>query len=84
MGKFVLAIDSFKGCLSSAEVELAAERGIRAVDEKAEIVKSLGVDYLVNIPFTHEIMTMIPKDFIEKILLDILKQMNCKDHNKNE
>ena len=38
MGKFVLAIDSFKGCLSSAEVELAAERGIRAVDEKAEIV----------------------------------------------
>ena len=39
MGKFVLAIDSFKGCLSSAEVELAAERGIRAVDEKAEIVR---------------------------------------------
>jgi len=41
MGKFVLAIDSFKGCLSSAEVELAAEKGIRAVDEKAEIVATV-------------------------------------------
>ena len=29
-----------------------------------------GVAKVKNIPFTHEIMTMIPKDFIEKILLD--------------
>ena len=49
---------------------VAKVKNILYQNEKAEIVKSLGVDYLVNIPFTHEIMTMIPKDFIEKILLD--------------
>lgn len=29
MKKVVLAMDSFKGCLSSAEVEQAAEEGIK-------------------------------------------------------
>ncbi|MDY2960643.1 MAG: bifunctional riboflavin kinase/FAD synthetase [Hornefia sp.] len=44
-------------------------------NEKAEIVQSLGVDYLVNVPFTAEIMNMEPKNFIEKILL---KKFNMK------
>ncbi|MCK9160918.1 MAG: glycerate kinase, partial [Bacteroidaceae bacterium] len=31
MKKVVIAMDSFKGCLSSAEVEAAAEEGVRSV-----------------------------------------------------
>ena len=38
MEKFVLAIDSFKGCLTSLEAEQAAERGIRSADSRAEII----------------------------------------------
>lgn len=37
--KYVLAIDSFKGCLTSEEAENAAEMGIKAVDKEADIVK---------------------------------------------
>ena len=37
--KYVLAIDSFKGCLTSEEAEKAAEKGIIAVDKEADIVK---------------------------------------------
>ena len=41
-------------------------------NEKAEIIESLGVDYLINIPFTKEIMNMDPVSFIEEILLNRL------------
>lgn len=40
--------------------------------EKEEIIQSLGVDYLVNIPFTKDIMVMDPVSFIEEILLNKL------------
>ncbi len=39
MKHIVLAIDSFKGCLSSAEAEEAAEMGIRELLQEAEISK---------------------------------------------
>ncbi len=38
--------------------------------EKARIMESLGVDYLFNIPFTKEIMTMSPLGFINNLLID--------------
>lgn len=38
-------------------------------NEKAEIMESLGVDYMVNIPFTNEIMNMRPEEFIQEILI---------------
>ena len=37
--KFVVAIDSFKGCLTSAEANQAAAEGIRAVRPDAEVVQ---------------------------------------------
>ena len=37
--KYVLAIDSFKGCISSAQAAEAAARGILAADRHAEVVK---------------------------------------------
>ena len=38
--------------------------------EKEQIIESLGLDYLFNIPFTEEIMVMDPDRFIREILLD--------------
>ena len=38
-------------------------------NEKAEIIESLGVDYMFEVPFTKAIMNMDPVAFIEKILL---------------
>ena len=42
-------------------------------EEKAEIIKTLGVDYIFNIEFTKEILTMDPADFIDNILVEKLK-----------
>ncbi|WP_303857802.1 bifunctional riboflavin kinase/FAD synthetase [Aminicella lysinilytica] len=39
-------------------------------NEKAEIIASLGVDYLFEIPFTKAIMTMDPVYFIDHILIN--------------
>ncbi|MCQ2547852.1 MAG: bifunctional riboflavin kinase/FAD synthetase [Clostridia bacterium] len=41
-------------------------------DEKAGLLEDLGVDYLVNIEFNEEIMTMPAKDFVEKLLFQKL------------
>ena len=38
MKKVVLAIDSFKGCLSSIEAEKAAEQGIKIVCPDSEVI----------------------------------------------
>lgn len=43
--------------------------------EKAKIIESLGIDYLISIKFNKEIMEMRPHDFIENILL---KKLNMK------
>ena len=38
--------------------------------EKAEVIESLGIDYLFSIPFTKEIMAMSPESFIQELLCD--------------
>ena len=44
-------------------------RNILYKNEKEEIIASLGVDYLFNIPFTRDIMTMEPIKFVEELLV---------------
>lgn len=44
-------------------------KSILAKNEKAEIIESLGVDYLFNIEFTKAIMSMEPVDFIDELLI---------------
>lgn len=48
-------------------------------DEKAAILEMLGVDYLFSIDFTEAIMTMAPKDFLERLLIGTfrMKQAFC-------
>lgn len=38
-------------------------------DEKIKILEELGVDYMFNIPFTKNIMTMPPENFVDELLL---------------
>ena len=40
-------------------------KNILYAEEKAEIIESLGIDYLFNIPFTREIMNMSPERFVQ-------------------
>jgi len=45
-------------------------------DEKVEIIKNLGIDYMFNIPFDSYIQHISPVDFIEEILL---KKLNMQE-----
>lgn len=45
--------------------------------EKAAIIENLDVDYMVNIPFTKDIMVMSPEDFIDKLLIDKLNMKSA-------
>ena len=45
-------------------------KNILYADDKMKIIESLGIDYVFNIPFTEEIMSMDPVDFIDKILIE--------------
>lgn len=44
-------------------------------EEKGEIIRDLGADFMVNIPFTREIMGLNPEEFIENLLI---KKLNMK------
>lgn len=56
-----------------------AVKNILYPEEKAAIIDSLGIDYLFNIPFDKNILTMDPIDFIDRLLLDKfhMKQAYC-------
>jgi riboflavin kinase/FMN adenylyltransferase len=41
-------------------------------DEKAELIKETGIDYLVRIPFTEEFSQLEPEDFVKKVLINHL------------
>lgn len=45
-------------------------------DEKAALIQELGVDYLFNVEFTKDIMTMNPENFVKELLV---KKMNIKE-----
>ena len=41
--------------------------------EKEELMEALGGDYLINIPFTKEIMEMPPQEYVKKIIVNKLR-----------
>lgn len=47
-------------------------RNILYAAEKERIIREMGIDYLISIPFTREILNLTPEDFIRKILVDTL------------
>lgn len=48
-------------------------KNILYAEEKIRIIEDMGIDYLVSIPFTKEILSMSPEDFVQKILVDALR-----------
>ena len=48
-------------------------------EEKAALIEQMGVDYLVDIPFTEGIMTMEPERFVKELLVDAMhaKELFC-------
>ncbi|MGL5971265.1 MAG: bifunctional riboflavin kinase/FAD synthetase [Cetobacterium sp.] len=49
-----------------------APKLINSLEEKINILKSLGIDYLILQPFTKDFSNMSPEDFIQKILKNSL------------
>ncbi|WP_412466043.1 bifunctional riboflavin kinase/FAD synthetase [Pedobacter sp. KLB.chiD] len=43
---------------------------INTINEKAEILKGLGVDHLIITPFTRDFSNQLPEDYIKNILVD--------------
>ena len=48
-------------------------KNILSWTDKVSIIKSYGVDYLISVPFDHEMQNMDPHDFIMNVLVDKLK-----------
>ena len=48
-------------------------KNILSWDEKVAIIKSFGVDYLISLPFDHQMQNMDPQDFILDVLVGKLK-----------
>ncbi len=55
-------------------VEHVAAKVLTTNEEKSRLFETLGIDYLIECPFTREIMGMEPERFIEMIV----KQLNVK------
>lgn len=64
------AVFTFSNHTSTLLENVPSVKSILYAEEKAEIIESMGIDYLFNIPFTHEILKMQPETFIEKILVE--------------
>lgn len=46
------------------------EGEIRTGEERRRILEEIGIDYLVECPFTEEVMRMQPEDFVKKMLVE--------------
>lgn len=88
MKKVVLAMDSFKGCLSSAEVEQAAEEGIKEVCPDCEVIRfpiADGGEGILEILVEathgtyHEVLANDPHASDENLLWNFGRWRNCFD-----
>ena len=60
------AVFTFSNHTSSILKNVPQVKNILYPEEKMEILESMGVDYVFNIPFTEEILRMSPEAFIEE------------------
>lgn len=44
-------------------------KNINYPEEKAAIIREMGVDYMFNIPFTQQILKMKPEEFVDRLLI---------------
>lgn len=67
------AVFTFSNHTSTLLKHLPQVKNISYPQEKAKMLESMGVDYMFNIPFTHEILGMSPEKFVKDILVDSFK-----------
>lgn len=67
------AVFTFANHPKNVVAQKSVIKNILYLEEKAEIIKNLGVDYLFSIEFSNKIQHMAPQDFITDILLDKFK-----------
>lgn len=67
------AVFTFSNHTRTLLKNLPPVKNILYAEEKAKIIESMGVDYMFNIPFTHEILQMSPEAFIDEILIGKLR-----------
>ena len=61
---------TFSNHTSSVLKDVPPVKNILYPDQKITILEDMGVDYMFNIPFTMEILSMDPIEFIDKILVE--------------
>ena len=61
---------TFSNHTSSVLKDVPPVKNILYPDQKITILENMGVDYMFNIPFTMEILSMDPIEFIDKILVE--------------
>lgn len=73
------AIFTFSNHPKNLIAEKTLVKNILYPEEKADIIQSLGIDYMFNIPFDRSILTMDPIRFIDELLLRKfrMKQAYC-------
>lgn len=70
------AVFTFSNHTRTLLKNLPPVKNILYPEEKAQIMENLGIDYLFNIPFTEEILSMSPETFVEEILV---KAFRCRE-----
>lgn len=73
------AVFTFSNHTRTLLKNLPPVKNILYSEEKARIIEDMGVDYMFNIPFTHEILGMSPESFVEDILVKTfrIKEAYC-------
>lgn len=66
------AVFTFSNHTSTVLPGMKPVKNILYEEEKIKIIEDFGVDYMIDIPFTPEILSMSPGSFIKEILVDIL------------
>lgn len=67
------AVFTFSNHPRTLLAKLPPVKNILYMEEKAEIIEQMGIDYMFNIPFTEAIMGMSPERFVKDILVDRFK-----------
>ena len=66
------AVFTFSNHTSTVLPGMEPVKNILYEEEKIKIIEEFGIDYMIDIPFTEEILSMSPESFIKDILVDIL------------
>lgn len=67
------AVFTFSNHTRTLLKDLPPVKNILYPEEKARIIEEMGIDYMFNIPFTSEILSMSPESFVEEILVKKLR-----------